>query len=209
MGWWAVVWRFARGVHYCELVEVMRDRRLAEEALDFLDTYTRHEGDVLGFLVWKERGRARHVVGVVFDRKSTALRLVDVVAFRMELAKRLSPQGVHAPPAMPVEVDVAPDLAGFAELQDGSVRIKARRASCHASLYELEGALRSELGSGAEKLMEGVLRHLRGCLRARRSPVILGYIYAILDAGNPTPAVIVATVDLARPALRVELVATG
>jgi hypothetical protein len=204
-----VVWRFARGVHYCELVEVMRDGRLAEEALDFLDTYTRHEGDVLGFLVWKEKGRARHVVGVVFDRRSTALRLVDVVAFRMELAKRLSPQGIHAPPAMPVEVDVAPDLAGFAELQDGSVRIKARRASYHASLYELEEVLRSELGSDAEKLMERVLRHLKRCLRTHKNPVLLGYIYAIVDAGSLLPAIIATTVDLARPALRVELAATG
>lgn len=204
-----MVWRFARGVHYCELVEVMRDRRLAEEALDFLNTYTRYEGDVLGFLVWKEKGRARHVVGAVFDRGSVALKLVDVAAFRMELARRLSPKGVHAPPAMPVEIDVAPDLAGFAELQDGSVSIKARRASYHASLYELEEALRSELGSGAEKLMEGVLRHLRRCLRTHKEPVVLGHIYAVVDAGSPLPAVIAVTVDLSKPALRVELVATG
>ncbi len=203
------MWRFARGVNYCELVEVMRDRRLAEEASNFHYIYTRYEGDVLGFLVWKEKGKARHVVGVVFDRGSAVLKLVDVVAFGREFARRLSPRGIHAPPGMPVEVDVAPDLAGFVELREGSVRIKARRASYHANLYDLEGILCRELGSGAEKLMEGVLRHLRGCLRAHRESVVLGHIYAVLDAENPLPAVIAATVDLSKPALKVELAATG
>ncbi len=203
------MWRFARGVHYYELVEVMRDRRLAEEVLDFHYIYTRYEGDVLGFLVWKEKGRARHVVGVVFDRGSATLKLVDAVAFCREFARRLSPKGIHAPPAMPVEVDVAPDLAGFVELREGSVRIKAKRASYHASLHDLVMVLHHELGSGAEELMEGVLRHFREYLRTHREPVILGYIYAVVDAGSPLPAVIAATVDLARPALRVELAAAG
>jgi hypothetical protein len=76
-------------------------------------------------------------------------------------------------------------------------------------LHELEEALRSELGSGAEKLMEGVLRHLRRCLRTHKNPVLLGYIYAIVDAGSLFPAIIATTVDLSRPALRVELAATG